>query len=65
MKIVYCSNFMNHHQLPLANAFQKQGNEYTFIADTSVPRERITLGYQNMNTLPMKARKPINRHVTK
>lgn len=52
MKIVYCSNFMNHHQLPLANAFQKQGNEYTFIADTPVPRERITLGYQNMNTLP-------------
>ena len=52
MKIVFCSNFMNHHQLPLAEAFQKQGNDYTFIADTPVPQQRITLGYQDMNSLP-------------
>lgn len=52
MKIVFCSNFMNHHQLPLAEAFQKQGNEYIFIADTAVPQQRISLGYQDMNSLP-------------
>lgn len=52
MKIVYCSNFMNHHQLPLAEAFWKLGHEYTFLADTPIPQQRVAFGYKDMNALP-------------
>ena len=52
MKIVYCSNFMNHHQFPVAEAFRKLGHEYTFLADTPIPQQRVDFGYKDMNTLP-------------
>ncbi|MEA4888156.1 MAG: glycosyltransferase [Clostridiaceae bacterium] len=50
MKIVFVSNFLNHHQLPLCNAFQANNNvEFTFIATEPVPDERIKLGYADIN----------------
>jgi glycosyltransferase involved in cell wall biosynthesis len=49
MKIVFCSNFLNHHQLPLAQAFLSQGNEFIIVADQPVPQDRLSLGYADMN----------------
>lgn len=50
MKIVYVSNFMNHHQLPISMELYKNlGNEYKFIALERVPAERLSMGYEDMN----------------
>ena len=52
MKIVFISNFLNHHQLPLCKAFSKKENiNFAFIATTPVPGERRSLGYADMNSL--------------
>lgn len=46
MKIVFFSNYLNHHQIPLADAFSKMKDiEYYFVADHSVPEFRKKLGY--------------------
>lgn len=46
MKVVFISNFLNHHQEPLANAFQEtSGTEFYFIATGKIPEERKKLGY--------------------
>ena len=51
MKIAYFSNYLNHHQLPLAEAFNSiEGIEYTFVSVISVPHFRIELGYREMET---------------
>lgn len=46
MKIVYLSNFFNHHQKPLSDAFYKltDGN-YWFIETSDIPEEQRLLGY--------------------
>ena len=50
MKIVFASNFMNHHQMPLAKAFSSMENiEFTFVAARPVPASRRKLGYHDMN----------------
>lgn len=49
MKITFFSNFMNHHQLPIAEAFLKQGVDFTFVATTPIEEERIKFGYEDMN----------------
>jgi glycosyltransferase involved in cell wall biosynthesis len=51
MRVIFLSNFLNHHQLPLAQAFQKQGAKYTFVASDPVPQERLSMGYQDMNDM--------------
>lgn len=48
MKIVFVSNYMNHHQLQIAKEFMKTC-EYTFIATSKISEERIKLGYVDMN----------------
>lgn len=46
MKIVFFSNYLNHHQIPLAEAFNSTpGVNYTFVAVASVPEFRKRLGY--------------------
>ena len=47
MKIVYLSNFFNHHQKPLSDALYKatDGN-YWFIETSDMPMEQRLLGYQ-------------------
>ena len=50
MKVVFASNFLNHHQLPLCKAFESfQDIEFNFIATTPVPKGRLKMGYHNMN----------------
>ena len=50
MKIVFVSNFFNHHQEFISNAFyEKTKGNYFFIANESVPEERLKLGYEDAN----------------
>ena len=49
MKVTFFSNFMNHHQLPVAEEFIKLGIDYTFVATEPIEPERIALGYEDMN----------------
>ena len=50
MRIVFASNFMNHHQMPLAKAFSNMEDvEFTFVAAEPVPADRRKLGYHDMN----------------
>lgn len=50
MKIVYVSNFMNHHQHPFSSALLRQKNiEYVFVSLEPTPDERTSLGYADMN----------------
>lgn len=45
MKVVFISNFMNHHQKSLCDEFIKQGCEFYFIACEEIPAEQLKLGY--------------------
>lgn len=48
MKITFFSNFLNHHQIPICNAFyEKFKSDFTFVACERVPDERIKLGYMH------------------
>ena len=50
MKIVFCSNYMNHHQLPFCKALMaRDGVEFTFVATEQVSVMRKNLGYQDMD----------------
>lgn len=50
MKVTFFSNFLNHHQLPFCLAMDNltKGN-FTFVATTPVPAERLSMGYHDMN----------------
>ena len=46
MKLVFISNFFNHHQKPLSDEFYRiLGDEYHFISTTEMPQERLKMGY--------------------
>lgn len=50
MRIAYVSNFMNHHQFPFSMGIIEQNDvEYTFIALEPIPKERLDMGYEDMN----------------
>lgn len=50
MKVTFYSNFLNHHQLPLCLAMDKlTEGQFTFVATTPVPQERLQMGYYDMN----------------
>ena len=50
MRIIYVSNFMNHHQLPFSLGLLNQASiEYIFIALEAIPQERLDMGYEDMN----------------
>lgn len=46
MKIVFLSNFFNHHQKPISDVLDKKG-EYLFVATETVPEDRKKLGYSD------------------
>lgn len=48
MKIVFVSNFLNHHQLPVCLQFT-EGNDFHFIATMPTPKAQVSLGYDDMN----------------
>lgn len=46
MKIVMISNYINHHQIPLAEALMRQdGVEYNFIQTEPMEEERVHMGW--------------------
>jgi len=50
MKVVFISNYLNHHQLPFCEAMlKKTDGNFTFVATTPIPEFRIKLGYADMN----------------
>ena len=50
MKVTFFSNFLNHHQLPFCLAMEKlTEGQFTFVATTPVPQDRLQMGYHDMN----------------
>ena len=50
MKLVFLSNFLNHHQLPLCqNLYAQLGENFWFVATEQIPQERLSFGYADMN----------------
>jgi hypothetical protein len=46
MKITFISNYINHHQIPLANElYERLRENYYFIQTEPMEEERIKLGY--------------------
>ncbi len=54
MKIVFVSNYMNHHQRPLSEAlYELTGHDYFFIQTEPMTRERIDMGWDpTLSSLP-------------
>lgn len=53
MKIVYVSNYLNHHQANLADELYRiTGGEYRFVAEKPFPQERKALGYASFDDRP-------------
>ena len=52
-KLVFASNYFNHHQKPLSEEFIKiYGDGYTFLAFTPFNQKRIVSGWHDMNQEP-------------
>ena len=51
MRITFYSNFINHHQIPLCEAFIRLvgKDNFTFVATEPIPTDRIKLGYRDEN----------------
>lgn len=50
MKLVFLSNYFNHHQKPVSDAFyQKLGKNYVFIETARMTQERINMGWSNID----------------
>ncbi len=49
MKVVFCSNYMNHHQLYFSKAMLNLGVDYKFIACETISQERKDGGWEDMN----------------
>ena len=46
MKLTFVSNYFNHHQRPLSDAFNATpGVDYTFIQTEDMEEERIKMGW--------------------
>ena len=53
VKLVFASNYFNHHQISLAKAFSRiYGDDYVFIAFTEFNAKRLSIGYRDMNQEP-------------
>lgn len=47
MKVIFLSNYFNHHQQPFSDAmYERLGNDYTFLCAAEVEEERIKMGWQ-------------------
>ena len=52
-RLVFVSNYFNHHQKPLAEEFRKiYGQDYVFVAMTPFNQKRLAIGYSDMNDAP-------------
>ena len=53
MTLTFVSNYINHHQLPVAEyMYDKLGDGYHFIQTEEVEEERVSLGWQADYNLP-------------
>lgn len=53
MKIVFMSNYLNHHQHPLCQALYKLcDGDFRFVACAPINSERLSLGYEDLNAQP-------------
>lgn len=51
LRIVFVSNYLNHHQLPLCNAFlEMEQVEFLFVAVEPVSQARLELGYSDIDS---------------
>ena len=49
MKVVFLSNFLNHHQVPFSNnMYDALGDGYKFFQTEPVNEERLNMGYEDM-----------------
>lgn len=60
MKIVFVSNFMNHHQLDLCNALNANCESFFFVEMEKMPEEVSAFGYENFSELEYVVSKPKN-----
>lgn len=49
MQIVMVSNYLNHHQLPLCQAFLRRGAAFAFVATEALAGYRSEMGYADLN----------------
>ena len=50
MKIVFLSNYFNHHQKPLSDSmYSLLGNDYYFVETSEIPEFRRKLGYGDIS----------------
>ncbi len=48
MKLLFVSNYLNHHQIPLSNAlFDECGGDYAFVQIEKMAAERVNMGWQD------------------
>ncbi len=53
MKVVFITNYINHHQIGIADELYKHlGDDYVFIATTEIPQFRVALGYPDYSDRP-------------
>ncbi|MBQ6705356.1 MAG: glycosyltransferase [Opitutales bacterium] len=53
MKIVFISNFLNHHQTPVADElYRRLGDDYRFISTTETPESFLKSGYPDCRAFP-------------
>ena len=49
MKVVFLSNFLNHHQMPFCNEmYARFGDRFIFVQTEPVHEERLKMGYAEM-----------------
>ncbi|MCI9202716.1 MAG: glycosyltransferase family 1 protein, partial [Lachnospiraceae bacterium] len=48
MKLVFISNYINHHQIPFSNAcYELLGEDYHFIQTQPMEKERLSMGWSS------------------
>lgn len=53
MKIVFVTNYMNHHQKPVADSlYSVLGEDYKYVITNSMDEKFLKVGYSNNDTLP-------------
>lgn len=53
MTITFFSNFLLHHQTPFCEAMRRRiGDGFRFVATEPIPKERLEMGYQNLEDAP-------------
>ena len=56
-KLIFVSNYFNHHQKALAEEFVRiYGDDYAFVAMTPFNQKRLAIGYSDMNQAPFVVR---------